>query len=274
MRIKNGLVVGIILLFVGVAVQPSLATVQPEYFDVTTEFIGLGKEYTTKLTKEQIDELDVLFDSIGERLNKSVSREETIEIFKDAVIKLDSFGLLGDIGIQETENLVTGFYQNPKFMKTLERIYNREKGALSDDENIFCFLFGITSGLLIVSTIAYFITPLLLILGLIPDLGEPLLSLIFLFMIDIVFTFVPSFLIPFCLGRMVYFLDSAKGTIISFGLNGLKSWNGKLKAKLTNFSGYSPDIGIFGFTGLKIDTIAIPLEFFIGCAPRVHIEEE
>jgi len=30
MRIKNGLIVGVILLFVGVAVQPSVATVQPE----------------------------------------------------------------------------------------------------------------------------------------------------------------------------------------------------------------------------------------------------
>ena len=57
--VKNSLVVGVILLFVGVTVQPSVATVKPEsidveYVDVTTEFIGLDKEHTTQLTKEEI----------------------------------------------------------------------------------------------------------------------------------------------------------------------------------------------------------------------------
>jgi hypothetical protein len=34
MRIKNGLVVGVILLFLGLAIQPSVAIVQPESIDV------------------------------------------------------------------------------------------------------------------------------------------------------------------------------------------------------------------------------------------------
>ena len=38
-------VVGITILFLGLAIQPSIAIVQPEYFDVTTEYIGLGRNY-------------------------------------------------------------------------------------------------------------------------------------------------------------------------------------------------------------------------------------
>ena len=135
--VKNPLVVAAVLLFVGVAVQPSVATVQledinMEYFDVTTEFIGLDKNYTTQLTKEEIKELDALFDSIADNLNKSVSQKETVAIFKEAILKLDSYGLLGDVGVDRTEKLVTNCYQNPKLMKTLERIYTREKGVLDD----------------------------------------------------------------------------------------------------------------------------------------------
>ena len=54
----KGLVVGVIVLFIGLGVQPAFATIKSEkvnveYYDVTTEFIGLNKEYSTTLTIEQ-----------------------------------------------------------------------------------------------------------------------------------------------------------------------------------------------------------------------------
>ena len=50
--LSKTLVVGIIFLFICLTIQPSVA-VQPEkiytgYFDVTTDFIGLDKKYTTQ----------------------------------------------------------------------------------------------------------------------------------------------------------------------------------------------------------------------------------
>ena len=74
-QISKTLAVGVIVLFIGVGIQPAIAIVEPEsvdveYFDVTTEFIGLGKECTTQLTKEEIERLDTLFDSIDDGLKK------------------------------------------------------------------------------------------------------------------------------------------------------------------------------------------------------------
>ena len=45
------------------------------------------------LAKEEIEELDALFDDVYERLNLSTSIKESVEIFKDAVVKLNNLGL-------------------------------------------------------------------------------------------------------------------------------------------------------------------------------------
>jgi len=80
-------------------------------------------------------------------------------------------------------------------------------------------------------------------------------------------------LIPFCLGRFICISDNndAKGKIISFGLNGLKSWNGTLKGKM-EFENVL-DIGVLGFIGLKIEIVTQPNQYFIGFATQVHIED-
>ena len=80
-----------------------------------------------------------------------------------------------------------------------------------------------------------------------------------------------STFIPFCLGRNIYFGDEyveSKGWIITFGLNGTKYWNGHLKGKVDDYS----DIGVKGFTGLKIGSI-LPNQYFLGFASHVCIED-
>ncbi len=267
------LVVGVIIFFlIGVAVQPGIATVQPEdidveYFEVTTEFIGLGKKHTTQLIKEEIRELDALFDSIGDSLNKSESIEETVEIFKVAVLNLDSFGLLGEVGIKETERLVTNSYQRTILMKTLERLYNRKKGTLGEDENRYCLIVGKITGALFIS-----LSVILLVVKIMEYIlehggyGGYGLGILFVMMI-----LIPSRLIPFCLGRFIALEDWAKGKIITFGLNGLKYWNGKLKGKL-KWDSFG-DIGVLGFTGLKIEILTAPEQYFFGYAAQVHIDD-
>ena len=269
--------VGITILFLGVAVQPSVSTVQledidVEYFDVTTEFIGLRKEYTTQLTKEELRKLDALFDSLSDRLNKSVSQEETVKIFKDAVLKLDKYELLGDVGVDKTEKLVTNYYQNPKLMKTLKNIYNREKGAL-DNKNIFCLILGKTEGFVFLSPMVLLSTVLLMfyfaVHGDFSDPYDEAMFIVFMLMVMCI----PSIFIPFCLGRMVGFEDWAKGNIISFGLNGLKYWNGKLKGNLVSPILGIQNIGMLGFTGLKIEIVSRPYQYFFGYTPLVYIDE-
>jgi hypothetical protein len=277
MRIKNGLVIGVILLFIGVTIQPSVITVQldtidVEYYDVTTEFIGLDKEYTTQLTKEEIQKLDALFNSINECLNKSKSMKESVERLKEAIIELDSLALLGDIGIQQTEKLVTSYYQNPKLMNALERIYNREKGAL-DDKNIFCLIVGKTAGFVFLSPMVLLSTILLMLYFAVHgDFYYPEDEALFIVLVLMVLT-IPSVFIPFCLGRMVGFEDWSSGKILSFGLYGPKYWNGNLKGNLVSPLLGIENIGMLGFTGLKIEVITKPYQYFLGFAIQVHIED-
>ena len=151
MRIKNGLVVGVILLFIGVAVQPGIAIVQPEdinkeYIEVTTEIFGIpGQNNTVKLTIEEAEEIEVFYDSIRERLNKTKTREEAEGIFKDAVIELHKFGLLGRLSVKQAHKLVTRGHWNSRNMKFLENIYSIPENNSDEMDNKFCLLIGNTN---------------------------------------------------------------------------------------------------------------------------------
>ena len=268
--------IGISILFLGVGIQPAIALIQQDgvdvgYFDVTTEFIGLEKEYTTQLTKDEIEELDTLFNSISLSLNKSETLRETAEIFKDAVLKLDGVGLLGDVGIKETEKLVTSFYKKPILMKGLQRLYNRVYTSLGEDVNRFCFITGKTKGSVFLSPIVLTLTVASMILMYIFFDDDTYYFDYLLAIMALTMLAVPSIFIPFCLVRMIGFEDWAEGTIVSFGLNGLKSWNGKLKGIIKGFEDIG--VGVFGFTGLKIEVITSPNQYLLGFATHVHIEE-
>jgi hypothetical protein len=61
----NKLVVVVMVLFVGIGIQPAFATTQlecidAEFFEVTTDFVRIDKEYATHLTKGEIEEFDDL----------------------------------------------------------------------------------------------------------------------------------------------------------------------------------------------------------------------
>ena len=79
-------------------------------FDV--EFCGLGEKHTVKLTQQEADKVELLFDDIKEQLENVETREEAEEIFKETVVELDKYGLLGGLGIRQTQNFVTGNYQD------------------------------------------------------------------------------------------------------------------------------------------------------------------
>ena len=141
---------------------------------------------------------------------------------------------------------------------------------LDDNENRFCLIAGSTTGLYFISAIAASL--LLLIMSFIelisnePHIVLEILLIIFYYMgMGII-----SDLIPFCLGRFIQF-NLAEGKITSFGLYGLKNWNGSLKGKLEWLG--EEDIGVLGFTGLKIEFPIHPNQYFIGSAIQVDIED-
>ncbi len=146
--VKKGLAVAVILLFIGVAFAPSInANTHNDdnlvEFDV--EFCGLGKKHTVQLTQQEADEVELLFDDIQQQLENVESREESEEIFNDAIVELDKYGLLGGLNVRFAQKLVTDKYQNSKGKQLLEKYYSKNQGIPNDNSNQLCLIAGKTS---------------------------------------------------------------------------------------------------------------------------------
>ena len=130
---KKILVAGVILLFIGVAVAPSInlnvvkASNDNDLVEVTTQANGIqGYGNTTvKLTREQYQNLEQYLVEFRARLNQTTTREEAVPIFKDAVVELDKYGLLPKgMSIERAQHLVT-FGSRIKHTPTLFKKLNQ-----------------------------------------------------------------------------------------------------------------------------------------------------
>ena len=111
------LVFAVIFLFLGITIAPSINAnaSNKALVEFTTEVCGLnGGKQTVKLTQEEAEEVEILFDSIRERLNAAESIVEAEEIFKEAVVELDKYGLLGGLRVKQAQRLVTSRYKDSK----------------------------------------------------------------------------------------------------------------------------------------------------------------
>ena len=136
--IRKCISIVVILLFIGIAFAPYInaSVVKDDLVEFNVEFCGLDKKHTVKLTQQEADEVESLFDDIEQRLSEVESREEAEEIFKEAVVELDKYDLLGGLSVRQAQRLVT-------------RKYNRLQEAnwiLSDDNsNYLCLIAGRTN---------------------------------------------------------------------------------------------------------------------------------
>ena len=118
--ISKCLAVGIILLFIGIAVTPSInhgvvkASQDNDLVGVTTQACGI-KGYgdtTVKLTREQYQNLEQYLVEFRAKLNQTMTRAEAVPIFKEAVVELNKYGLLPKgMSVERAQRLVTGQYQ-------------------------------------------------------------------------------------------------------------------------------------------------------------------
>jgi hypothetical protein len=143
------LVVGVIILFIGVCIQPSIAIVQRDkisrdYVDIKIDVCGLPgiKPYTIQLTKEQAIVIENYFDLINEQFEKANTREEAKAILNDVFIKLDEHGLLGGLSIKQAQMLVTGNYENSRVMEVLENLLKKNQRLNDDNSNYLCLVAG------------------------------------------------------------------------------------------------------------------------------------
>jgi len=149
MEVNKILVIGIILLFIGIAVAPSIntsvvkASNDNDLVEVTTQACGI-KGYgntTVKLTREQYQNLEQYLVEFRARLNQTSTREEAVPIFKEAVVKLNNYGLLPKgMNVEKTQKLVTGEYLNKKIITTFERL-TKDK-LFTNETNTFCLTVG------------------------------------------------------------------------------------------------------------------------------------
>jgi len=142
---KKILAVSVILLFLGVAVAPSInhgivTASDNDFVKVTSQACGIkGYEDTTiKLTREQYQDLEEYLVEFRARLNQTSTREEAIPIFKEAVVELDKYGLLPrGMSVEKAQKFVIG-----KYPKIVDNII-REKSISSDIyNNLLCLIAG------------------------------------------------------------------------------------------------------------------------------------
>jgi len=293
------LVVGVIVLFLGLAIAPSInanisrAAIDSELVEISTEICGLnGGKHTVSLSKEDADEVEKLIDDIERRLDNVETREETVEIFNEAIVELDKYGLLGDLSVKQAQKLVTGRYQDSRAMKISERFFSRLQQNTS---NCFCLIAGATNGTNFDSQLELFcgrISVLLSFVG--PILFKnkfPLYTFFILgyFLLDIINSVSPVAIASrINLGgekgggwnpEFVEFY--AHGWIITMGLLGMHKYDRKILGAIplygtgTLFERYlykfSP--GVLGFTGLHIYNPIQAKHFYLGSALWVNLEE-
>jgi len=239
-----------------------------ELVELDVEFSGLGKKHKVKLTQQEADEVELLFDEIHEQLNEVESREEAEVIFKDAVVELDKYGLLGRLSIRQAQRLIT---RNYKPLKELNL------KSPDDNSNFLCLIAGDSgySGFFslpsfIRTTIAFLIINWILYL---PTIFPLLESIIEKLEIDwrwfCGYTVIDAIILrwPWHIGGLVSFgrfiMDwtgwveeiPASGWVRTFGLMGMKTWEGEFYGQIARFpaimgSGYFS--GTYGFIGVKI----------------------
>ena len=248
---KKILVIGVIFLFLGVAVAPSInfnvvkASDDNDFVEVTTQACGI-KGYgntTVKLTKEQYQNLEQYLVGFRARLNQTTTREEAVPIFKEAVVELNTYGLLPKgMSVEKARRLVTGW--NDAACESL--LKNRQRADPPSDENLFCLLFLAATKNLSYSPDYFFVVmgPLyflrVFVLFICPSPYSFLYKL-FPNLIDLIFKTLSSLNDKSPLRLFTMIFVSGDGTCFSIGLNGLVRSN-------------THDYLILGFTGITLRT--------------------
>jgi hypothetical protein len=128
--LKKILVIAVIILLIGITIAPGLtfnlveASNENCSIEVTTKALGNTGYENSKviLTNQQYNELEQYLFDFKEKINMTTTRKEAIPLFKEAIVKLNYYGLLPNgMNISQAQNLVTG------------------KEILNDNKNAFGF---------------------------------------------------------------------------------------------------------------------------------------
>jgi hypothetical protein len=281
----------VVLLFCGLAFAPSIhanISKESELVEITTEVCGLPgqKPQTIQLSKSDADAVDKLFDEIKVKLDTVETREEAVEIFNDAIVELDKYGLLGGLSVEEAQKLVTGRFHNTEFSDIKEKFNTGNKQVPGEIDNLFCLMTGEANHLFFYTIPIYLLMPVMGISLFIVALSIytlPVLSgffgMIFLFsflLSERLFVFA-SYRQPVVISAEMEFRNSS-GWIYTEGIKGNQSLNGSFSSninyyitRLRHYIWFAKP-GAIGFTGLKWGSDSFDSKF-LGYAILVKVKQ-
>jgi len=282
----------VILVLVSFTSVVSKVASDDEFVGFEIEFCGLGKKHTVQLTQQEADEVELLFDEIEQRLSEVETREQSEEIFNEAVVELDRYCLLGGLSVEQVQRLITDRYQNPRVMRLSEKLHNKNEAG--SNSNFFCLIAGEATGARVIGLVEMGCSALLYAIFVVYFISEFVFGSPFFLPQLISFVrslnnFYQNISFPITFGmvalgcRHPLFSPGgpmqnypAEGWVWTQGLNSDKSWNGtfygSIRGLRSPFYAYHTDyIGVTGFLGIKL-TRDDGKQFFLGSALRVEID--
>jgi hypothetical protein len=272
--VSKSLVLIIILLFIGVAVAPSInqsvvtASQDDDLVEVTTQACGIKGfgDTTVKLTREQYQNLEQYLIEFKARLNQTSTREEAIPLFKQAVIELDTYGLLPKgMNTKQAQHLVTRENHDTTPPQVVINTVRRQHSRTAT--NSFCLLAGLSNNTEMITLYQWI---LVLGSGLIGEFFYnfhlPLIIYLWIIILLVGTTSVfyeLDYLRPLVVWSDIY-IHGGSGFLFTLGLGGLKTWSGSFSGKIS------------GFTGIKILlNLRNPSHYFyLGSARLVNASSE
>jgi len=295
------LAIGIILLFVGVTIAPTInfntvtASQDDDLVEVTTQACGIqGYGNTTvKLTREQYQDLEEYLVEFRERLNQTSTREEAVPLFKEAVVELDKYGLLPrGMSVERAQKLIVSENSN-----RFDKLFQVNQKSFTDYSNINCLIFGKTNSVFITGFLLKIFNGFCLWRNH-DNLYEILSFPIVINSFIIFFLILPWIISPVSIFTVLHFGSvipgyygycniPSEGYIHSIGSLGNKEYNGSFYGSIPirpllifesyMIFGYNSWIyypGILGYTGLKLYLGTEKPLVLLGSALSVNISVE
>ncbi|HVQ01670.1 MAG TPA: hypothetical protein VMT57_09180 [Candidatus Thermoplasmatota archaeon] len=303
MKMKKLLAIGIIFLFIGAAVAPSInftvvkASDDNDLVEVTSQACGIQGfgNTTVKLTKQQYHDLEQYLVDFRARLNQTASGAETVRIFKEAIVELNKYGLLPKgMSIKQAQTLVTNNPLKHAGSRLLEPRLKRTQPSQNKVDNLFCLVAGETNNNYIFGPIkSSLFVVFLLAMDIVEIIAEILDSLglervvNFLLMLDdfLDSMWIPVRVIPAEIGGIVTFGDyyyewevgphytTSSGWVNALGLRGAQSVNGTFYGTIREgFLGFY--WGLIGYTGIVLRPRGTGKMIFIGSALQAKLSPD
>jgi hypothetical protein len=152
--VRKNMAVGIFFLFLMVTVVPSINVTSMKadenFVQMTIQACNLsgGSTHTIQLKKQQVQEVQTVFDNLKNRLSTAESMEETQKIFNDTIIELDRYNLLPEgMSIEQAQRLVNHASTHQKRVTPLQKLSQKFQAetAAGTIQNSFCSIAGNTS---------------------------------------------------------------------------------------------------------------------------------